>query len=237
MTVVPEVSPRVVVVEDLPTGAFPVARLLPEQVMQDKRIARARLMAMAGIGAAVLAVGGLWMTSSGEAAEAEQQLSDAQTQAAVLAAQQAKYSDVPAIASQLANAQQDISTALGPEVLWSGILGDLKKAAPAGVTIAKVSGSLPAATSSSASKNTTAGTTGTTTEPAAGHLIVGGEAATYPAIASWLDSLAAQKVFSGPTLTKSSKDPNAANPAVSFESTVELTAAAKSGRYVTKGTS
>ncbi|MEI6374340.1 MAG: PilN domain-containing protein [Actinomycetes bacterium] len=207
-----------------PSPAFPVARLIPASVADAKRISRSRNLALAGIGVAVLAVGALWMTTSSQTAEAEEQLSDSQATAGLLAAQQAKYAELPRLASQIQSAQADVQAVLGPEVLWSSVLGKLAAAAPSGVTINKVTGSLPV-TAAGQPASSAVGT---------GNVTVGGKALTFPQVSAWLDALAKQKIFVAPNLIQSARDDSTTTPSVSFENSVGLSAAAKSGRYVAK---
>ncbi|CAB4959613.1 MAG: hypothetical protein F2842_09640 [Actinobacteria bacterium] len=223
-----------------PGSSFPIARLIPQSVADSKRVRRARRLAVVGIGGAVLAVGGLWMMGSSQVAEAEQQLADAQAASGLLAAQQAKFSDVPRVASELANARQDLELALGSEVLWSSVLAKLQATAPKGVSLTKITAALPEGVGQvpAAPANGTAGSTGSTSEVVipAGRMTVAGTADSYSLVAGWLDALAADKLLLDPTLTHASTVSGEGTPGVGFDNTVDLAPAAKSGRYVTKET-
>ncbi len=220
-----------------PGSAFPVARLIPQSVADIKRVRRARRIAVVGIGGAVLAVAGLWMMGSSQVTEAEQELADAQATSGLLAAQQAKYADVPRVASELANAKQDLQLALGSEVLWSSVLAKLTATAPKGVTLTKVTASLPES-AGQVPAPAASGSAGSTSEVVipAGKLTIAGSASSYALVAGWLDALAADKLLLDPRLTHASAESGEGSPGVGFDNTVELAPGAKSGRYVTKET-
>ena len=205
-------------------GAFPVARLLPDSVTSGKRVRRARSVAMAAVGASLLAVGGLFFMSTSQADDVQAQLDEAQSTAAVLSAQQAKYADVPRVAAQLSSTQTDIATALGNEVLYSGVMRRLAATTPAGITLTKVTIAPPESSTGSAGST------------AAAHIQLGATATTFPAIAAWLDSLAAQKVFLNATVTHAVLDSNATVPVITVEGSLDLAPSAVSGRYAKAGT-
>ena len=207
-------------------GAFPVAVLLPESVTNTKRVRRARSLAMAGIGVALLAVGGLYFMSSSQANDVQAQLDEAQNTATVLSAQQAKYADVPRVAAQLSSSQTDITTALGNEVLYSGVMRRLTATTPPGITLTKVTISPPESTN---------GTSLGSASPVA-HVSLGATASTFPASAAWLDSRAAQKVFLQPSISHAGLDANAAQPVITVEGSFDLAPSAVSGRYAKAGT-
>jgi len=228
---------------DEPTDSaalFPVARLLPSTVTEGKRVARARTMALAGVGVAAIAVGGLWMGASSQAAEAEAQLADAQATAGLLAAQRAKYNEVPVVEGQVTAAKGDLAAALGDEVLWSNVLAQVAATTPKDVTITTVTGSLAASTSGTPASVTgpaAAASPTTGSEPVvstAGTLTIGGSSTNFPEIASWLDSLATNPLFAGPMLNRSTRDENTEIDGVTFEGSVGLSEKARSGRYLTE---
>lgn len=206
-------------VTTLPTACFPVANLIPAAVTGQRKVARARMMAMGGVAVAVLGVGGLWVLSSAQASDAEAQLAAAQTQGAQLLAQQAKFAEIPRVAGQVTAAKDDLGTALQGEVAWSAVLTTIQASAPEGITVQRVTGSLPSQ----------AAPGGAVAAQAAGigQVTIAGTAASFPEVSAWLRSLGKVSSFESPTLTRSARDQGAGEEIpVAFEGTVSLSAQA-----------
>jgi len=210
-------------VTTLPTAGFPVANLIPASVTGQRKVARARMMAMGGVAVALLGVGGLCVLSSAQASDAEQQLAAAQTQGAQLLSQQAKFAEIPRVAGQVTSAKDDLGTALQGEVTWSTVLTTIQTSAPKGVTIQRVTGTLPSQVAPG-----TAPAAGAAGQVASiGQVTIAGTAASFPEVSAWLKSLGKVSSFESPTLTRSARDQGAGEEVpVAFEGTVSLSAQA-----------
>jgi len=213
------------------TGTFPVAQLLPDIVVQRRRVGRVRRLVLMAVGVVAILVCGVWALGASEITNSEQQLAEVQDTGVRLKAEQAKYSEVPLVAAQVTNAQADLERALGGQVNWSGLLTQLALTAPEGAQVVRVTAALPPAPASPAEAKAaeTAEQAGATS--VAGQLIIGIRTTTFPSVAAWLDSLAELPTLADPTLTRSAVE-SAETKTVTGEANVAVTGKALTNRYV-----
>jgi hypothetical protein len=212
-------------VDNSVTGAdiasrFPVALLLPASVGKEKRVRRARNLSLLAIVAAMVASAGLYSVSTSAADQADQELSQAQSRATLLSAQQAKYSEVPKVARQLAGVKADRASALGDEVLYSTVLAMITATKPGDVKLTQIQ------------VTPTASVPGTSTpsDSNLAHVTMKASTAKYPTVAAWLDQLAADKRIVSPTVADATAQ-TTSERVIETEVSFDLAPSALSGRY------
>lgn len=199
---------------------LPRVNLLPPEIEERKKLKQIQV----GLGAAVLAsvavVGVLVMAANSSLNSANEELAAATTQNTALKAEAATYANVTAVYAQAAAAQALLTQAMGQEVRYSRFMNDLSLTVPDNVWVKSVSfaqAASPAAVGS--------------TEPGIGTVSFNGVGFSHDDVAVWLESLATQKGYANPDFTNSTETLIGTRKTVTFTSTVQLTAAALSGRY------
>jgi Tfp pilus assembly protein PilN len=208
----------------------PKVNLLPPEIMEDRRLARLKrvlagllVVAVAGCAGAVV-----WAQASVNSARDEVQA--AQTRAATLQAQQAKYAKVPRITSLIDTTTTARQTALGQDVLWYGFLSELSMTTPKGVSLVSLEVGLD-------DNSEPPGPSDDPLTPSGiGHVSFSGKASHFPDIAGWLDAVGTVHGLDGSTLqtaTRGEADAPATTSGgpITFTSTVQVTSKALTHRY------
>ncbi|MDP3711840.1 MAG: PilN domain-containing protein [Mycobacteriales bacterium] len=199
---------------------LPRVNLLPPEIEERKKLKQIQV----GLGAAVLAsvgvVGVLVMAANGSLNSANEELATATTQSTQLKAEAATYANVTAVYAQAAAAQALLTQAMGEEVRYSRFMNDLSLTVPDNVWVKAVAFSQGAAPGAAG-----------TTEPGIGTVTFSGVGFSHDDVAVWLESLATQKGYTNPDFTNSTETLIGTRKTVTFTSTVQMTAAALSGRY------
>lgn len=199
---------------------LPRVNLLPPEIEERKKLKQIQV----GLGAAVLAsvgvVGVLVMAANGSLNSANEELAAATTQNTQLKAEAATYANVTAVYAQAAAAQALLTQAMGEEVRYSRFMNDLSLTVPDNVWVKSVSFAQAAAPAAAG-----------VTEPGIGTVTFNGVGFSHDDVAVWLESLAGQKGYTNPDFTNSTETLIGTRKTVTFTSTVQMTAAALSGRY------
>ena len=234
-----------------PLAAFPRVNLIPAEIAQEAKVKRSKVVLIGAVAASVAIVGGLYVLASSDAASAQENLDSARATSATLAADQAKYADVPRVQSDLQSAQLQQFSAMGGEVRWSTVLNNLSLTFPAGVSLTSFTATVSGATA-------TAGTTGAPTAnagvtsmlglPGVGIITFNGEARDNARVAAFIESLTksgglldpfatqvANGSNGGPTNVGSTPASTATPSQVSFTGTVTIGPKALSHRFDLKG--
>jgi Tfp pilus assembly protein PilN len=200
----PQAAP-VVDAPSIPTSAaaFPRVNLMPDEIAEEARIRRAKLVLAGAAVVSVGAVGALFMMAGAEVSSAQESLDQAAARGTVLAAEVAQYSDVPAARADLASAQAQQYLAMGGEVRWSFLLNNLSLTLPRGTSLTEfkglINGLAPTPGAAGAATGTTAGGQASILgKPAIGEIQYAGEARGYTDVAALLDVLAKQKTLVDP---------------------------------------
>lgn len=206
-------------------AAFPRVDLLPERISEQARVRRARLVLVGSTVVAIAAVGALYMSAQGEVASAQEGLDAAQAQSVTLNAQVATYAEVPKTMIEVQAAQAQLTAAMSGEVRFSYLLNDLAITTPKNVALITYVAQL--------GNTQAANPDGTADTGVVGSAQFTGEATSYSAVASWLDSQAKQKTQTDVLLSSAAKtDATASTPAtIAFSSSANYTQKALSHRY------
>ena len=210
-------------VEELVVGGHPPlprVNLLPPEIIERRRFRRVQC----GLGATVLATVGamvlLYAGAVGSVSSAEDELREVTAAGQALEAEKAQYADATAVYARADAAQALLTQAMGQEVRYSTRLSALALSVPDRVWLKNVSfNQTPAAP---AVGDTTAGI---------GTVSFTGVGLTHDDVATWLDTLAAEKGYAKPYLTSSTDSLVGGRVTADFVSTVVLTPDALSRRY------
>ena len=229
-------------------AAMPRVNLLPPEIAAAARIKRLRTIlaiAVAGVAAFVFM---LFMVVSGQMGAAEDDLATAEATGQQLTAEKATYAEVPVVYAAVTSAQQNLSTAMTPEIRWSFYLSDLSLTIPRNTRIASMTAINEAAAAQLAGglaiaapvEGTSTEEGGTTeTPPAApvsasmGSMTFSGKSTDFDAVAAWLQSLSRQEGYADPfvqNITKADSE-STAGGWFDVESSTKLDLAAASNRY------
>ncbi|MCW2667449.1 MAG: Fimbrial assembly family protein [Frankiales bacterium] len=202
---------------------LPRVNLLPPEILQRRRFHQLQI----GLGVAVLGcaslVAMLYVGATGSVADAAGGLSTAQATGQQLQAEQAKYQDMTSVFAQATAAKGLLTTAMGEEIRFSGLLSELSTTLPEDVwlgTVALNQGATPGA----------AGATG-----GVGTVTFGGTGFSHDSVAAWLEAVDRSELYSDAYFSKSSEALMANRKTVTFASTATLTPAALSRRYLQGG--
>ncbi len=222
-------------------AAFPRVNLMPDAVAAEARVHRARMVLVGATVASLVVVGGLYAIGAGAVSSAQDQLDAATAQGATLAAEAAKYADVPKVQAQVTAARTQQYQALGGEARWSFLLNNLALTIPVGTSLTSFTGTItgvPPAPAGAAASTPGAPAPGTVTSalghPGIGNITYVGEALGYPQVANFLDAQAKQKTLVDPFVSAVNAATATGGKGLTFTSTATVTAAALSHRYDVK---
>jgi Tfp pilus assembly protein PilN len=205
---------------------LPRVNLLPPEIAAAQRLRVVQAGLGAGVLAAVVVVGGLFVVATGQQHSAQTDLDTAKATGTSLQAEQAKYADVPKVYAEVEARQAQLSQAMGQEIRWSYFLNDLSLRTPAKVWLTNVT--------------VTENVDGATTAPAAptgwgtpgiGTVTFQGKGFTHNDVASWLRALGQQPGLADPYFTQSVQEGEGDQSSVNFNSQAVITDKALSGRY------
>ena len=213
--------------EQAPAGPAPVVLprvdLLPPEIGQAARARQARLAAAAVVALAALGVAGVWYSSTQSTAEAQAELEAAQATGAALQAEIAQFAEVRQVTQEVADTRTQLSLAMADEVLWSTYLTDLSLTVPDQTWLTEMTVTRQAPTPPEADGTGGSGSIGVV------QFLGGGDV--HEDTAVWLESLVDQDGYANPYFTVSQLEEDG-RLHVTFDSTVSLTPAALSGRYL-----
>jgi Tfp pilus assembly protein PilN len=235
-------------------AAMPRVNLLPPEIAAAARLKRLRAMlglAVAGIAVVVVL---LFVLVSGEVGAAQSDLDAAQAVGAQRTAEKANYAEVPLVYASVETAQQNLATAMTPEIRWSFYLNDLSLTIPRTTRLSSMTAVNDAAAAQlaggatlPAAPTTTTTTDGTTTTPAPttapvvasmGSISFTGKSTDFDAVAAWLQSLSRVDGYSDPFVQNVAQadSTNTVGDWFDVESSTKLDIAALSNRYLQIGT-
>jgi Tfp pilus assembly protein PilN len=209
-------------------ATLPRVNLLPPEIEQARRFRHVQ----AGLGGAVVAsvvvAALLFLAAGAEVGKAQDDLDANKAQATQLQSKVAEYAEVPLVYGQVEAAHAQLGLAMGQEVRWSYFLNDLSLKIPRHVW-------LDSMTVTATGVAPVAATPGQYAIPGVGSISFEGHAYSHNDVAAWLNSLAREKGYTQPYFSDSTVNALGSNDhAVTFASTVTVTADALSGRYTEK---
>lgn len=184
-------APRPEVGKAAPAQLFQV-NLLPPEVRDARSLAVAKRWLGIGLIATValngLGFAGAHMITSA----AESELVDAQSETALLKAEEAKYAEVPRVLNALS--QTDLARQIGmsTEISWKPYLDAITSVLPTGVSITTFTLTGPSLSASNSVQ------TDALTSPGIGSITFDGRTKTIPDTAAWLDALSSVPGFADP---------------------------------------
>jgi Tfp pilus assembly protein PilN len=219
---------------------LPRVDLLPPEIRERQRLRVLQRGLVASLVAAGVLVGGLHAVAAADQRDAQAQVDTQSAEAVHLALEKRQYASVPSVLAQAEAAEAELNAAMGQEVRWSLLLDDLDRRMPDGVWLNEltVTPQASAATAAPATPAAGAGATadaGAATSSAVATIAFTGTAVSQPVVATWLRVLSAVPGFSGAYLNSATSVPGAGSTpsTVTFNTSVTVTAAALSHRYLT----
>ncbi len=229
----PKTSARVAPV----TASLPWVNLLPPEIIEDRRLGRAKLGMVAVLLLTVASVGAGYTSQAEGLTSAQARIDTAKKNGDRLRAEQGRYAGVPAVQAALSARQDELVKAMGREIRWSRMLGELSTSMPPRVWLNTVAASQ--STPDGVAPTTGTGAAGAPGAPGAagglGTVTFTGTALAIDDVAAWLEALAAQPRYANATLTSAKQVEIGTTKVYSFTSTVTLTESAASQRFATKG--
>ena len=212
---------------------LPRVNLLPPEIAAAQRLRAVQAGLGAGVLAALVVVGGLFVVATGQQHGAQSDLDTAKAKGTSLQAEQAKYADVPKVYAEVDARNAQLTQAMGKEVRWSYFLNDLSLRTPAKVWLTNMvvteaidDSTVPAP--APVAGGAAWGTTGIGTVTFSGH------GYTHNDVAAWLRALASQPGLTQPYFTQSQQQAIGDTPSVTFDSQAVITDKALSGRFTDK---
>jgi Tfp pilus assembly protein PilN len=210
-----------------------VANLLPDEVVDARRVRHVRRRVVLAVIVLVLLLAGWDVYARMQTSKAQTNLTAIQNQTASLQARERTFAQVSTVQAQTAAITGQLHMLMTGDLAWSALLRTLNAQAPAGLTVTNVSGAMfasGAGTRSTTQSGTATGGTGVldgSGQTPAGTLTVTGTASDERVIASYLDTLGRVKGLAVPFLTNLGVQ----DRHLSFTANLVITTAALGGRW------
>ena len=198
----------------------PRVNLLPPEIAQRRRFRQVQYGLGGGVLVSIGVMALLYVGAAGSLQDAETELRDVRAEGAATQAEQAQYAEAAAVYARADAAQVMLTQAMGEEVRYSTLLSQLATSVPDEVWLKNIAFTQTPPTPTAG--DATAGI-GTVTFTGTGY--------DHDDVATWLESLAAQKGYAKPYLTSSTEALIGEEVAADFVSTVVMTPDALSRRY------
>jgi Tfp pilus assembly protein PilN len=212
------------------TATLPKVNLLPTEISEGARFRNLQAAMGLSVLLAAVVIGGLTYIAAGDASDAQDGLTTAQTAGTALQAEVHTYADVPEKYALVSAADAQRQQAMSQEIRYSFILNDISLRMPAGVWLTTLNISQPVDT-----PGTTKGTWG---DSQLTSIKATGTALNLNDVAGWLTAMARGTNYIDPYLgTANSQAPPAtggSSSAWTFDSTLGITTKALSNRYTQK---
>ena len=202
-------------------ATLPSVNLMPAEIAEAARFRRFQLAMGAAVVGAVVIVGALYVHGKGAVSDAQSQKTQAEQAQAAAQQELNGLQGVSDIYNQVAAHEAILTTAMGDEVDWSTYLSDLSLRIPDHVWLSTLG----------LTQTSAAPTPGATTPTGIATITFGGIAFSHDDVATWLDMLAKEKGFANAYFSNSTKGVIGKRPVVNFQSSVDVTDAAKSNRF------
>jgi Tfp pilus assembly protein PilN len=201
----------------------PRVNLLPPEVLERRRFRAVKWRLAFAFALVIAHVAGATVWSQLQVRQARSDLAGTRARTTELHQQEGEYVQVPFTLAAVQSAEVARATAMGTDVLWYRFLNDVALAMPATVSLNTMKVSL-------AAEGSTTGTLGAT---GIGTVEIAGTAGSYPAVASWMDSISGVNGMQAVTLRSATREATTAgeDPTVTFTAQLLVTEAALSHRY------
>jgi Tfp pilus assembly protein PilN len=215
-----------------------VANLLPDEVVDARRVRHIRRRVLLALLVLVLVVAGGDVYARVQTAKAQTDLTTIQQQTVGLRARESSFAHLSTVQGETAAITDQLHKLMTGDLAWSALLRTLNAQAPPGVAVTNVSGSMVAGgtgTRNTSQSGTASGGTGVldgSGQSPAGTLTVTGTATDERVIASYLDALGRVKGLTVPFLTNL----GAQDGHLSFTANLVITTMALGGRWSSPAT-
>lgn len=215
----------------LPTSPSVFANLLPDEVIEARQARRMRDRAAIGLVLLIVLLAGWYGLTIFQTSHANSKLAAASDEANRLQAQQQRFTPLLRAQQQATTISTQLRKLMAGDVQWSDVLAGLRAAAPAGVSLQSITGSLSTGTSCSCSSAASGGAAvlNTSGKPTIGTMTVSGNAPDKATVAAYVDKLAA---MAGVTSAYPASVTNGAT-GYTFSVQLMLTTDALGGRFST----
>jgi Tfp pilus assembly protein PilN len=197
------------------------ASLLPDEILDGRRIRRTRTAVVSGLGAVVLLLAGWYGSTFVQAGSADEELARSEAQIAAAQQEQGKYRELTDTKTRLNAAADQLSSLMTTDTQWQKLLSDLRGAAPTDVQI----GQLTAAISGAGGGQD--GLPSQTAEALVGTVTITGKAKSKDQIAEFVENVRRVTGLANPLPT----DVSSQAGQESFSMRLDITQAALGGRF------
>jgi Tfp pilus assembly protein PilN len=215
-------------------AAMPRVNLLPPEIAAAAKLKRLKALLVMVVLAVMVVLGLGYLVVSSQVGSAEEELANAQAEGATLQAEKATYAEVPQVYAAVNTAQQNLATAMAPEIRWSFFLNDLSLTIPRSTRLTSITAVNDAAAAQLTGDVTTAeGAITSLGNPTMGSIAFAGKSEDFDAVAAWLQSLARQNGYLEPYVQNIAKADaqDAKGTWYDVESNTQLSPEAASMRY------
>jgi Tfp pilus assembly protein PilN len=198
------------------------ANLMPEEVLSARQVVVVRKQVLLGLVAVVVALIGWYGLSWWQTSSANSALESTQRQGEALQSQQNQYTPLVQAQAQIANIRTQLQQLMGGDIPWKTMISSVRGAAPAGLVVQSLTGTLTPA--NIAGSPNVLNETGTAS---VGTLTVTGTAPDKRTVAAYADALGKVKGVTAPLISAV----QASSRPVTFTIMAVLTTDALGGRY------
>ncbi|GAA0707889.1 PilN domain-containing protein [Dactylosporangium roseum] len=193
------------------------ADLLPLEISETRRVRRVRRFVVSGVALVTALVLAWYGSAAYETGRAQRDLDSATDTTLSLTRQQNAYNEQVKTRARSMRITNQLKVVLARDLSWSALLTSLQQAAPKGVKITGVTGSLSADSETRSPGG------------AVGLITLTGTAPTKTAVASYVDTLGGVEGIANPFPTDATQE----DDVVAFTVRMDITGAALGGRYTT----
>lgn len=197
------------------------ANLLPDEILDGRRIRRTRTAVVGGLGAVVLLLGGWYGSTFVQAGSADEELARSEGQVVAAQQEQGKYRELTDTKTRLNAAEAQLSKLMTTDTQWQKLLSDLRGAAPTDVEIGQLSAAI------SGSGTVQDGLPSETDEALVGTVTISGKAKSKDQIAEFVENVRRVTGLANPLPT----DVSSQGGQESFSMRLDITQAALGGRF------
>jgi Tfp pilus assembly protein PilN len=213
--------------EGVPHPAFPdatartmrilpiAADLLPPEITERRRLSTVRRLVVAGVAVVALLVAGWYGVAYQHTQQAYDEVDRVNEAKIDLQRERAKYTDVDTVQKQRKAITDQLRLVMARDMSWSALLTSLQQAAPKGVSVQSITGSL-------AVEGGTA-----TTGAVIGSMTLTGTAPSKAAVAAYVETLGKVAGISNPFPTEATEG----DGGLSYTIQVDITTASLGGRF------
>jgi Tfp pilus assembly protein PilN len=203
------------------------ANLMPREIVESRQGRRLRRAVIAGLAGVVVMLAAWYGLAVFQTSGARSDLATAQDTVQDLTRQQKTYDKLVETQAKSQAISTELASLMATDLRWSRLLASLRTAAPTGVSVTGVTGTLNnnATTNAKATANTTV--PGQATTGAVGTLTVTGTAPSRAAVAAYVDALAKVRGLANPLVGSATME----NTVVQFSVRLDITAPSLGGRF------